>query len=120
MSNSTYRLRFFFDYNCGGCLWCDNDASYEKFDVGVLDGVIYDLNGNIVQEAKIKLPSLMRQQVLKLDKLFSESLNWNNPSDPSLWDESQWESFHKKTRNLHKQISLTLGDDFEVIYKQER
>ncbi|NBB26979.1 hypothetical protein [Cellulophaga sp. BC115SP] len=118
MNNPTYRLRFFFDYNCGGCLWCDNDASYQKFDVGVLDSEIYDLNGNIVQEAKIKLPSLIRQRVLELDKLYTESLNWNDPSGQSLWDKAQWESFYEQTRDLHKQISLALGDDFKIVYKQ--
>jgi hypothetical protein len=118
MSNPTYRLRFFFDYNCGGCLWCDNDASYQKFDVGVLDGEIYDLNGNLVQEAKIKLPSLIRQRVLELDKLYSEGVNWNDPGGHSLWDKAQWESFHEKARDLHRQISLTLGNDFEIVYKQ--
>jgi len=118
MSNPTYRLRFFFDYNCGGCLWFDNDASYQKFGVGVLDGEIYDLNGNLVQEARIKLPSLIRQRVLELDKLYSKSLNWNNPGCQSLWDKAQWEGFYEQTRDLHRQISLTLGTDFEIIYKQ--
>jgi hypothetical protein len=118
MSNPTYRLRFFFDYNCGGCLWCDNDASYQKFGVGVLDCEIYDLNGNLVQGARIKLPSLIRQRVLELDKLYSKSLNWNNPGGQSFWDKARWESFYEQTRDLHRQISLTLGADFEIIYKQ--
>jgi hypothetical protein len=46
-------------------------------------------------------------------------LNWNDPGGQSLWDKNQWGNFHEQTRDLHKQISLTLGDDFEVIYKQE-
>ena len=54
MSSPTYRLRFFFDYNCGGCLWCDNDAAYQKFDVGPLDAEMYDLNGNVIN---CQLPS---------------------------------------------------------------
>ncbi len=119
MSNSTYRLRFFFDYNCGGCLWCDNDASYKRFDIGVLDADVYDSNGNLVKEAKIKLPSQIRQRVLELDKLYCESLNWDNPTGQSLWDKNQWEEFHKQTRELHRHISLELGNDFELIYKQE-
>lgn len=119
MNEPIYRLRFFFDYNCGGCLWCDNEASYKKFGGGVIDGDIYDVGGNIIQEAKIKLPLLTRQRVLELDKLYSESLNWDNPNRQSPWNKNQWESFYKMTRDLHKQISFTLGDDFEVIYKQE-
>ena len=118
MSSPTYRLRFFFDYNCGGCLWCDNDAAYQKFDVGPLDAEMYDLNGNVIQDAKIQLPTSIRQRVLELDKLYAESLNWNDPAEQSLWDKNQWESFYNQTRDLHKQIQLTLGDDFEVVYKQ--
>jgi len=113
-----YKLRFLFDYNSGGCLWSDNDAAYEKFGVGCLDTEIYDMEDNIVEEAKIKLPVSIRQRVLDLDKLYSESLNWNDPASKSLWNSAQWKSFHEQTRELHRQIALTLGDDFEVAYKQ--
>jgi hypothetical protein len=122
MSNKrtpTYRLRFFFDYGSGGCLWSDNEASYQKFDVGPLDAEIYDLNGKISQAAKIKLPELTKQKVLKLDKLYCESLNWEDPAGDSMWDKLQWDNFHLQTRELHKEISIILGDDFEIIYKQE-
>jgi len=122
MSNEktpTYRLRFFFDYGCGGCLWCDNEAAYEKYDVGTLDAEIYDLNGKVSQEARIKLPDPTKRKVLALDKLHCESLNWEDPAGESMWDKSQWENFHLQTRELHKEISNILGEDFEIIYKQE-
>ena len=115
----TYRLRFFFDYECGGCLWCDNEAAYKKYDVGTLDAEIYDLNGKVIQEARIKLPDSTKQKVLALDKLYCESLNWENPASDSMWDKSHWDNFHSQTRELHKEISNILGDDFEIIYKQE-
>ena len=115
----TYILRFFFDYGCGGCLWSGNNAAFEKFDVGTLDATIYDLNGNITEEAKIKLPELTRQKVLELDNLYYTSLNWEDPTGDSMWDKSQWENFHIRTRELHKEISNILGNDFEIIYKQE-
>jgi hypothetical protein len=115
----TYRLRFFFDYGCGGCLWPDNKAAYEKFDVGPLDAEIYDLHGNVSQEAKIKLLDSIKKKVLALDKLYSESLNWADPTGESMWNKSQWSNFHTQTRELHKEISNMLGDNFEIIYKQE-
>lgn len=115
----TYRLRFFFDYGCGGCLWCDNEAAYKKYDVGTLDAEVYDPNGKVSQEARIKLPYRTKQKVLTLDKLYSESLNWEDPSGDSMWDKSQWDNFYKQTRELHIEISNILGDDFEIIYKQE-
>jgi len=114
-----YKLRFFIDYNCGGCLWSNNDDAYDKFGIGCLDTEIYDLNGNIVEEAKIKLPASIRDQVLRLDKLYSESLNWNDPAGKSLWDNSQWNSFYEQTKELYRQIILTLGNDFEIVYKQK-
>lgn len=117
--NPTYRLRFFFDYGCGGCLWCDNEAAYKKYDVGTLDAEVYDPNGKVIQEARIKLPDSTKQKVLALDKLYSESLNWEDPAGDSMWDKSQWDKFYSQTRELHKEISNILGDDFEIIYKQE-
>lgn len=115
----TYRLRFFFDYGCGGCLWCDNEEAYKKFDVGTIDAETYDLKGNVSEEARIRLPELTRNKVLKLDKLYSESLNYDDPTGPSLWNETDWEAFHRQTRELHIEISNFLGDDFELIYNQE-
>jgi len=117
--NSTYRLRFFFDYGCGGCLWADNDAVYEKYGGGTLDAEIFDVHGNLSQAARIQLPKSTTQKVLELDKLYCESLNWNDPGGPSLWDKQQWDEFHAKTRQLHKEVTEILGEDFEVVYKQE-
>jgi hypothetical protein len=118
-SKPTYRLRFFFDYDCGGCLWSDNDAAYQNFDNGVLDADIFDLHGNIIKKASIKLPAEIKRKVLQLDKLFSQSIDWDNPGGKSLWDENQWTDFYRQTRELHQHISLALGDNFEIVYKQE-
>ena len=84
-----------------------------------LDSEIYDLNGKVSQEARIKLTDSTKQKVLALDKLYSESLNWEDPAGDSMWDKSQWDNFQSQTRELHKEISNILGDDFEIIYKQE-
>ena len=51
--------------------------------------------------------------------MYCESLNWEDPAGDSMWDMPQWLNFHKQTRELHKEISKILGDDYEVIYKQE-
>lgn len=113
----TYILRFFFDYKAGGCLWSENDAAYKKYGFGPLDATFYNLEGEISGEPRIKLPDVLKQQILELDKLYSESLNWDDPAAPSPWSKKEWEDFNKKARNLHKEISEILGDDFKVIYK---
>lgn len=115
----TYILRFFFDYKAGGCLWSGNDAAYEKYGVGPLDATIYNLKGKISHEPKIKLPDVLKQNVLELDDLYSESLNWDDPAGNSPWSEEEWDDFYKRARSLHEEISKTLGDDFEVIYEQQ-
>lgn len=115
----TYILRFFFDYKAGGCLWSGNDAAYEKYGVGPLDATIYNLKGKISHEPKIKLPAVLKQKVLELDDLYSESLNWDDPAGNSPWSEEEWDDFYKRARSLHEEISKTLGDDFEVIYEQQ-
>lgn len=118
MNVPTYRLRFFFDYGCNGCLWSDNEAAYKKYDVGILDAEIYDLNGKLRKEAKIKLPDSIRVRVIEMDKLYSESLDWENPTGPSLWSIEQWNRFYQMTKELHNEISNFLGEDFELVYNQ--
>lgn len=114
-----YRLRFFFDYNCGGCLWSDNDKAYNDFGVGCLDAESFDVQGNIIQSARIRLTDDLKEKVLHLDKLYSESLDWSNPSGESLWTIDQWNDFYLQTRELYSQIVNFLGVYYEVVYKQE-
>jgi len=118
-SKATYRLEFFFDYQCQSCLWCGNDASYKKFDVGPIDATIYDKDGNIKREPKIKLPIELKQKVDYLSNLFDSSLNWNDPQEPEpTWTTIKQNKFNTKAKELHSEISKFLGDDYEVIYKQ--
>jgi len=35
-----YKLKYFFEYGAGGCLWGDNDLTYKDFGVGPLDEMI--------------------------------------------------------------------------------
>jgi hypothetical protein len=116
--STKYRLRFLFDYHCGGCLWSDNDAAFEIFGFGCLDSDKYDSDGNIIEEARIKLPNSIRKRVLQLDKLYTESLNWDDPTGQSLWDNAQWQNFYEQTKDLHRQIVLNLSNEFEVLYNQ--
>jgi hypothetical protein len=109
----TYRLRFFVDYHCDGCLWPDNDAAYNKFGHGPLDADVFEIG------IRIQLPDATRQKVSALDELYCENLDWSDPGDGTQWDKQQWDDFYSKARQLHKEVSDILGDDFEVVYKQE-
>jgi hypothetical protein len=84
-----------------------------------LDAEIYDASQQVIKEARIKLPDSTKMKILALDKLFSESLNWENPGGDSMWDKSQWAIFHSQIRELHRELSFILGDNYEIICKQE-
>ena len=117
-SKPIFRLSFFFDYLSQSCLWCDNDASCEKFDVGPIDATFFDKNGNITREPKIKLPTILREKVNYLSNLFDSSLNWDDPREPEpTWTNEKQNEFNIKSKELHSEISNFLGDDYEIIYK---
>jgi len=114
----TYRLRFLFDYGCDGCLWGGNDAAYEKFGVGVLDGTVYDLQGNIIQEPRIKLPDALQSKVFDLCALYDSSLNWNSPAEPEpSWTREKSADFDLQSKELYREICAFLGADYELTYE---
>lgn len=119
MENPKYILRFFFDYNCGGCLWSGNDAAYEDYGYGPLDGETYGLCGEISEKCRIELPAHIQERVLDLDALYSESLNWDDPGGDSMWDENQWNDFYAQARILCSEIARILGSNFNIIYEVE-
>lgn len=121
LKTPTYRLRFLFDYGCEGCLWNSNDAAYEKFGVGVLDGTAYDLQGNVIQEPRIKLPDALRNKVLLLSALFDSSLNWDAPAEPEpSWTREKSADFDLKSMELFHEIGQFLGDDYELTYEHDK
>ncbi len=65
MSNSKYRLSLAFDYNCCGCLWSENKAAFEMFDIGTQDTETYNLNGNVIQKQELNYH-------IQLDKDFQD------------------------------------------------
>lgn len=116
LKTPTYRLRFLFDYGCDGCLWSGNDAAYERFGVGVLDGTVYDLQGNIIQEPRIRLPEVLRSKVIELGALYDSSLNWNSPAEPEpSWTREKSADFDLRSKELYHEIRAFLGDDYELI-----
>ncbi len=119
-SKAAYRLRFFFDYNCGGCLWNGNEASFEKFGLGCLDAEIYDLTGRVSQEARIKLPASIRQKVLELNDLYSTSIDFNKSAKEGSWSKIEWDKFYSGAKEVFDEISQFLGDDYILINEVEK
>jgi len=111
-NNPKYRLRFFFDYGAGGCLWGDNDKVFEDFGVGPLDLAIKE---------KIAIPSDdAMKEIGFIDKMHSTYLNKDYPVDPSYWTKADCDFFNSRVDKLIIQLRKELGDQFEINDKQER
>ena len=111
-------LRFFIEYGAG-CLWPGNDEA-RKYNLGCFNEAIYDLEGNVLEEATITLPEQIEKENNRLIELYWESFNQENPTGPSLWDEKQWTNFYRQTKDLYKEVCKFLGSEIAVIYEQEK
>jgi len=112
ISGQKYRLRFFFDYGAGGCLWADNDLAKQDFGMGTIDKTIADKTG--------KISSDTLKYIEELDERHSDYYNKDYPPDPSLWRQSDCEDFNQKIDTLLYSLREQLQSDFEIIDKQER
>ena len=107
-----YKLRFFFDYGAGGCLWADNDLARRDFGFGPIDKTIAEKTGQITTETL--------KQIEKLDDLHSNYLNKDYPVDPSLWRKNECDDFNQQIDILVNSLKQQLSSDFEIIDKQTR
>jgi hypothetical protein len=107
-----YKVRFFFDYGCGGCLWPNSDKTYQDFDFGPIDDVIAEKTG------KLSIESL--EMIKAMDIIYSKYYNQHTPTDPSLWRQKDCDSFNKKVDELFARLTEELKEDFEIIDIQTR
>jgi hypothetical protein len=107
-----YRLRFFFDYGAGGCLWADNDLAKQDFGIGPIDKIIADKTGKLSPET-LKL-------IEELDDRHADYYNKDYPLDPSLWRQSECDDFNQQVDTLVNSLKGQLSPDFEIIDKQIR
>ena len=106
-----YRVRFFFDYGAGGCLWADNGLARQEFGFGPIDESIAD-------SGKISADTL--ELIEEIDVRHSDYYNKDYPPDPSLWRQSECEEFNRKVDTLLNSLRQQLTTDFEIIDKQIR
>ena len=98
-----YRLRFFFDYGSGVCLWTANDAARARF--GDYPVLLADLPLS---------PETVRAGEDLLTR-YDTSLDWDDPAGPSPWPEEAWPPFHADVRALLARLRRELGPAFEVV-----
>lgn len=107
-----YKLRFFFDYGAGGCLWADNDLARQDFGSGPIDEIIAEKTGKLSADT-LKL-------IEELDDRHADYCNKDYPPGPSLWRQSECDDFNHQVDTLLNSLKQQLLADFEIIDKQTR
>ena len=107
-----YKLRFFFDYEAGGCLWADNELARQDFGIGPIDETIAEKTRKISAET-LKL-------IRELDNRHADYYNKDYPPDPSLWRQSECDDFNQRIDKLLNSLKQQLSSDFEIVDKQTR
>lgn len=96
-----YRLRYFFDPGSGVCLWSDNDMAREKF-------------GYPVELGDPRVTSTVKTRAEDLIARFDTSIEWTNPSGPSLWSDMEHERFQVEAAGFLRSLQECLGAEFEI------
>ncbi len=97
-----YLIRFFFDAGSGICFWAGNDAALERFDYSI-ETKDLGLNENIWR------------RIGYLNSWYDTSLDWNYPSNPSPWDNTELQRFNHEAQKLLVLVRDQLGPDYEII-----
>ena len=53
-----YRIRFFFDYGAGDCVWANNDLAQQDFGIGPIDKIVADKTGKLSSDILIQIEDL--------------------------------------------------------------
>lgn len=98
-----FRLKLMFEWR-GGCLWPDNAAARDAFDVGSI-------------EDKLPLSDETRRRLEELSVWHDTALNWEYPPDPGPWTPEEEARFQSAAAELLERIRAELGPDFQVDYR---
>jgi hypothetical protein len=99
--SAIYRLRFFFDYCAGTCLWSANDAAHEAL-------------GYAVDYKRLPLSPATVDEIDRVVDRYDTSLNWASPADPGPWRQDECDRFNQAVAALFERIRAELGDMFDV------
>jgi hypothetical protein len=108
MEQSKYLLHFWFDWGAG-CLWPGNEAMRRDFDLGPYDAL---------DTCPLPLSQEILSRCKQLTTWHDQSLNWDYPSDPGPWRQTECDRFNAAAAALFTDIRAELGSDFEVIDRQ--
>jgi hypothetical protein len=120
LSRRTKKLRFFFDWSAGGCLWAGDDETLQILGYGPVDCDSFDIDGKVSQESSLALPKQIKALIATMDVEHATALNPHYQPDPSLWRQEQCDAFNTKIDKLLKLLTEELGREYLIIDKQWR
>ena len=100
---SAYQLRFWFEHG-GICIWGMNDKA--KADYG------YPIRNDM-----LPISVGLINELNSLENEYGTYLNWDSPSEPSLWTEEHKIDFLKRSTTVCEKLKNELGSDFQIENK---
>jgi hypothetical protein len=97
-----YKLRYFFDFGSGICLWAANDAARERF-------------GYPVHSSKLPITSTLMHRVEFVLAWHDTFLDWDNPPKQTRWWAVEGEQFKLAAQELLHLLRKELGAEFEIV-----
>jgi hypothetical protein len=100
-----YRIRFFFDYGSGTCLWSGNRGTEERFGYPIVPGQL----------------ALSPETTAELERLigrYDRPLNWENHPEAIPWSEDECRRFNASMLRHRTLIGQERGEDYEIVNEQ--
>ncbi len=97
-----YKLRYFFDFGSGICLWAANDAAKDHF-------------GYPVDSSKLSITSTLIHRIGFVLAWYDTFLDWDNPPSETLWRANERKPFNLAAQELLYLLREELGVEFEIM-----
>lgn len=97
-----YSLNLMFEWG-GGCLWCNDDVTKERYGSGPIESVL-------------PLSNKIKSELEELTEWHNHALDWNDPAGPSPWSDDEFEKFDKQALELLQTIQNELGKSYIIKY----
>lgn len=98
-----YKLRYFFDFGSGVCLWSGNDTAHVHFDS-------YPITSD-----NLPISYTLQKRIEFLVSWYDTFLDWDNVPNSSRWSNQENNQFRVAAQELLHLLREELGTNFEVI-----
>jgi len=97
-----HKLRFFFDYGSGICIWAGNITTERKFGNYPIENYALPITKDLINE--------LNNLVIEYDS----SLDWGYPPNPSPWTKEHKIDFSNRANMAYTKLCNELGSSYEV------